>query len=118
METAIATFESSLSTAGGTGQAVVPLQKPVWRWAHPVDIRHAAAFHAAAMETLKSGRKGPLILDLSESTVVDACGLQILVAIAIEALSKGRFFEIANASQGIQQDLRLAGVSYLLQQQD
>lgn len=76
----------------------------------------ALEFHASAMDAMNSGGSGPLLLDLSESSNIDACGLQILVAVAVEALSRGRFFEVSKASEAVERNLQLAGVGYLLKQ--
>ena len=56
-------------------------------------------------------------MDLSEAPSIDACGVQILVAIAVEALNRGRFFEIHPARECIKRYLQLAGVGYLLRQE-
>ena len=97
--------------------ATEPASPGVWRWSKPIDVATAHEFHARARELMKPGAKGPVILDLSESVEVDACGLQILVVLAVQALSVGRFFEIAGASRAIERDLQLAGVGYLLRQE-
>lgn len=89
----------------------------IWHWNKPIDIRHAAQFHAEALAAIQTGRNSPIILDLSDAPHLDACGLQILVALAVEALTAGRLFEIVKASGAIGRDLQLAGVSYLMRQE-
>ena len=89
----------------------------VWHWNKPIDIRHAAQFHAEALAAIKTGMKSPIILDLSDASHLDACGLQILVALAVEALTVGRLFEIVKVSGAIERDLQLAGVNYLMRQE-
>ena len=89
----------------------------VWRWTKPINIQTAREFHAQALEIMTPGKKGPVMMDLSEATHVDACGLQLLVALAVQCLTRGRVFEVARASYAIERDLQLAGVSYLLRQE-
>src|SRR5438132_536930 len=90
-------------------------EKGVWRWNKPIDIGTSREFYSRAVDVMSG--KGPIVMDLSESTHLDACGLQILVALAVQALTRGRLFEIAKASYAIQRDLQLAGVGYLLRQE-
>jgi anti-anti-sigma factor len=106
METAITTTE----TIASTGPAV-------WQWRQPVDIGSSREFHSCAIAKMAPGQYGPLLLDLSEAPYLDACGLQILLAIAIEALARGRIFEIVKASDAILRDLQLSGVAYLMRQE-
>ena len=89
----------------------------VWHWNKPIDIRHAAQFYAEALASIQTGRKSPILLDLSDASHFDACGLQIIVALAVEALTLGRLFEIVKATGAIEGDLQLAGVSYLMRQE-
>jgi anti-anti-sigma factor len=95
-----------------------PVTDEVWRWRSALDIEHAAEFHSCAVARMKPGQNGGLIMDLSEASHMDASGLQILVAIAVEALNQSRFFEISKASNSIERDLQLAGAGFLLPRSD
>ena len=108
MESAINQTSQSKLASGAAAAGVV------WRWSRDLDIEHASNFHAQALTHLRSGQSGRLILDLSQATRMDAAGLQILVAVAVQALNQGRFFEIAQAPYRIRRYLQLAGVGYLL----
>jgi anti-anti-sigma regulatory factor len=88
----------------------------VWHWRQPLDIEHAVELHSEAVERMKPGRGTQLVMDLTEAPSIDACGVQILVALAVEALTRGRFFEISQAPYCIRRYLQLAGVGYLLRQ--
>ena len=74
-------------------------------------------FHRMALDLMGPGKSGPLLLDLSEASHIDACGMQLLLTLAIEALNRGRVFEIVKASYAIQRDLQLSGVAYLMRQE-
>jgi anti-anti-sigma factor len=89
----------------------------IWRWDKAVDVRNAAQFHAEALASVTTGKKA-ILLDLSEAPHMDACGLQIVVALAVQALTVGRLFEIVKASSAIQRDLQLSGLSYLMRQDE
>ncbi len=109
MESAVETVESSPASQPG--------RAGTWHWNKPVDIRNAREFHTIAVAMMKPGQSGPIILDLSEAVYLDACGLQLLVALAVQCLTRGRLFEISRAPYAIQRDLQLAGVSYLMSQE-
>lgn len=89
----------------------------VWRWNKPLDVKNAREFHARALEVMKPGQGGAVVLDLSDAVYMDACGLQLLVALAVQCLTRGRLFEIAKASYAIRRDMELAGVAYLMRQE-
>ena len=105
METASPIAEQTAASASG-----------VWQWCKPIDIGTVREFHAAALDRLRSTPRGPMFLDLLKASHMDACGLQLLVVLAVHAITDGRKFEISNASDAIERDLQLSGVAYLLRQ--
>jgi anti-anti-sigma regulatory factor len=72
------------------------------------------ALHEQALGFATPGEKGVLLVDLTAAAAVDGPGLQILIALAADALQKGRHFEIVNAGPEVAALLELAGIGYLL----
>jgi anti-anti-sigma factor len=99
---------------------VAAKQRVVWRLSGAVlpdrnqPGRTAESLHEEALTFTNPGDRGTLIVDLSEVVSIDGRGLQILVALAADALQKGRNFEITSASSGVASVLELAGIGYLM----
>ena len=109
--------ENSISPAGdlkgpSTSSGSVK-RSSIWRTALS---ESPAALHQQALAFAAPGEKGALLVDLSE--VPDDClngsALQIVLALGVDALQKGRRFEVVHVRPGLTALFELAGVGYLL----
>lgn len=88
----------------------------VWQWPQPLVVQTAEEFLREASGLVGAGQRGPLRICLRQASNMDACGLQVLMALAVEALKAGRLFEITEASPRVARQLQLAGVGYLMRE--
>lgn len=97
---------AALTPVGGEGTTRVRVQVPF-------DIRHSADLRQEFVAALRNG-SGLLLVDLSESTVVDQTGFATLLGAHARAARAGRRLRYTGADPRTRRLLRQAGLTRLL----
>lgn len=101
---------TALTPVGGEGATRV-------RVLVPFDLAHSADLRQGLIGVLRAGA-GPVLVDLSASTVVDHVGFATLLGAHARAARAGRRLRYTGADQRTKRLLRRAGLTRLLQEVD
>lgn len=97
---------TALTPVGGEGTTRV-------RVGVPFDIRHSADLRQELIAVLRTGA-GPVLVDISESTVIDQVGFATLLGAHARAARAGRRLRYTGADERTTRLLRRAGLTRLL----
>ena len=101
---------TALTPVGGEGTTRV-------RVLVPFDLAHSADLRQGLIKVLRED-SGPVLLDLSASTVVDQVGFATLLGAHARAARAGRRLRFTGANERTRRLLRRAGLSRLLHEVD